>query len=340
MHSSSDETRRAFLVRCALATGGYAFARLARAAESAELPIAASETDGARITLRRAGAFRILQVTDIHFYNGKAPRHAPENAATIKTLTQLVAQTQPDMLMVTGDLWPNNRDGMGEQYMRYAIEQFESLGVPWGYVWGNHDELPDFAVGHKAFAEAKNSLYRGAASDGNYVIDVMTQDGKRVWQLVCLNSKVEGLGSEQQAWLRALAERDRQPVHRLAFYHIPLKQYDDVWTSGAATGFKAEKVCLEKEDGSTLPFLKALGVKAGFCGHDHVNDYSGVVNGVELVYGRATGTGGYGIPHLRRGGKLISLSRWTGGYRWVSVTEDGKKWHPKRGERIDETKPE
>lgn len=54
--------------------------------------------------------------------------------------------------------------------------------------------------------------------------------------------------------------------------------------------------------------MKELGIKAGFCGHDHNNDFGGELEGVELVYGRKTGFGCYGPPLGRmRGGRGIYL---------------------------------
>ncbi len=290
-----------------------------------------------------SGSFRILQLTDLHYWfyeqEGKI-RPEDYNGEVIRMMELLVAQFKPDLLMVTGDVWPENPDGKGEQYMRYSIGRFEKLGIPWAFVWGNHDQVSDYPAAHRALAAAKNSLYRGVPGDGNYTIDIMRPNSARAWQLLCLNSKTDGLGQEQQSWMRVLAERDKTQVPRIAFFHVPLKQYEDIWISGIATGFRSEQACTGSEDGSTLPVLRTLGVKATFCGHDHINDYSGVVDGIELVYGRSTGTFTYGTPHLPKGGKLITLNLRKRTHAWASVTPDGKKWHPKRGERIEETKPD
>ena len=96
---------------------------------------------------------------------------------------------------------------------------------------------------------------------------------------------------------------------------------------------KGEDVCMEQEDGSSLAVLKAAGVRACFCGHDHQNDYSGAADGVELVYGRVSRAGGYGADIFPKGGKLITVNCRTGRYEWVSITPDGKRWRPKPGER-------
>lgn len=328
-----EVTRRDFIRKTAAITGLTCLgAAMPTPIGAAEAPIAS-----ARLTIAHPKRFRILQITDLHYFAGDKIVHESRNRGTTEIIRQLIAGAKPDLLMATGDLWPENRDGKGEERMRYVVHELESFGLPWAYTWGNHDQLPDFAAGHKVFREARNSLYRGDQSNGNYVIDVMDEKGRRVWQLVCLNTTRDGLAKEQQQWLETLRKADPQPVPRVAFFHIPLKQYEDIWENGAASGIFGESVCKEKEDGSSLAFLKALDVKACFCGHDHVNDYSGRADGIELVYGRATGLGGYGSETVPKGGKLITLNSAKGSCEWVTLTPKGKPWHPKPGERIDKS---
>jgi hypothetical protein len=118
--------------------------------------------------------------------------------------------------------------------------------------------------------------------------------------------------------------------------HIPVLQYDYVWQEELASGFKRETVCSWGENGSGLWHLQQLGtVKALFCGHDHVNDYSGSVDDIELVYGRATGHAGYGADEVRKGAKLITANATTGTYTWITVFPDGTSWRPPTGFRTE-----
>ena len=292
----------------------------------------AAPTAAARLTVAHPKRFRILQLTDLHFFSHEQELRDAFNARAVENMRKLVKGTKPDLVMVTGDVWSENPNGEGEARMRWAIEQFEALGVPWAFTWGNHDLVSDFTVAHDALAKANHSLYRGGASDGNYAIDIEDRDHQRVWQIVCLNTHRDGMQRAQQEWFHDLVKADPTPLPRFAFFHIPLKQYDDIWKNGAAHGMKGEDVCMEKEDGSSLAVLKAGGVRACFCGHDHQNDYAGLAEGVELVYGRVSRAGGYGADIFPKGGKLITVNCRTGRYDWVSITPDGKRWHPKPGE--------
>jgi 3',5'-cyclic AMP phosphodiesterase CpdA len=300
------------------------------AAALAGMANAAEPADRVSFEVKNPARFRILQLTDLHYVTDRPEVSKEKTNALIR---ELLEKTQPDLVMITGDLWADNEGGLGVQQMHEAIAEFDSWGLPWAYTWGNHDKLDDFSVGHKAFAEGKNSLYRGVETNGNYAIDLATADGKRIAQLVCLNTTTKGLGDEQRAWLHGLALADGEAIPRLAFFHIPLKQYADIWDSEVASGIKGEAVCLEEENGSSLAALKEAGVRACFCGHDHVNDYSGVADGIELVYGRATG--GYGADRVDKGGKVIDFNCETGEYQWYSVTRKEAEWHPQPGSRVE-----
>lgn len=285
----------------------------------------------AALTVADPEQFRILQLTDLHFFSREKSTWDDFNQRTVDQMRKLVSLTVPDLIIITGDVWSEDQDGQGEAHMRYATGQFEALGVPWAFVWGNHDQLSDIAVAQKVFSEAKHSLYRGADSDGNYAIDILNAQGRRVWQILCINGHREGIQRNEQQWLRGLPKID---TPRFAFFHIPLQQYAETWKNGSASGIWGEDPCMEKEDGSSLPFLKSAGVTACFCGHDHCNDYSGPADGVELVYGRVSRSGGYGSDTFPKGGKLVTVNCSKGTFFWESVTPDGQRWRPKPGERV------
>ncbi len=296
------------------------------------------------ITVGGRHEVRMLQLTDIHFFNGAvktAKMEAKKRQRTIDDVRLLIDHTNPDFLMITGDLWHDNPFGRGEEFMQTSLEHVGSWGLPWAFTWGNHDQLTDYSNGHTALSSAKHCLYKGGASEGNYVLTLADHHGGRIAEIFCLNTNHRGMGEEQRAFVSKTAfDLDSQastgaPPLRLAAFHIPLRQYQDVWDDGSARGIIGENVCFEQEDRSSLAVLKSAGVKAAFCGHDHVNDYSADADGVELIYGRATGYGGYGAETVPKGGKLHIITPETRAYRWESVLMDGKRWVPATDMRID-----
>ncbi len=292
------------------------------------------ETKGApgvaRLVARDPHAIRVLQLTDLHYFSRDPSTWDAFNARTTRQMRKLVQLADPDLVVITGDAWSDNENGSGEAQLRYALEQFASLGVPWAFTWGNHDQVSDRARADALLEQAPGSLYRGSASGGNYRVEIVDTSGKALWQLLMIDTGREGLLEPQRAWVRSLPP---PPAPRVAFFHIPLKQYEDVWHDGSASGIWGERPCYEREDGDALPVLREAGVIACFCGHDHMNDYSGVADGVELVYGRVSRAGGYGADTFDKGGKLITLDGLKGTCTWVSLTPDGKRWRPAPGER-------
>ncbi len=286
-------------------------------------------------------SFRMLQFTDVHFFNGivKMPKEEQRRRdKTLEDLRRLVDHAKPDLLLITGDLWHENPDGRGAEFMAYAIEQCSALGIPWTFTWGNHDTLDDYDGGHKALTEAKGSLYGGTHRDGNHVLTVEDGDNKALVQFFLLNTRKEGCHEDARKFVneasKALDSAGPRPM-RLAACHIPIKQYEEVWDKEMASGIIGEKVCFEQEDGSSLPVLRDAGIQALCCGHDHVNDFSGVLEGVDLIYGRATGHSGYGENKVPKGGKLYTLDPARKSFEWTSLLPDGSTWKPKPGERID-----
>mgnify|MGYP000023540014 CR=1 FL=1 len=283
---------------------------------------------------------RLLQFTDIHFFAGlkDSPEHAVKgNSRTADAMRQLTDQTKPQLVIVTGDFWHNNPDGRGAEFMDYAVSQLETLGVPWIYTWGNHDELTDYAVGHRRMTEAKNSLYGGAEDDGNYLLR-LTRDGKPIMEIFCINTHREGMRRAEQDWLQTAAGPSKDYPFRMAVMHIPIKQYAEVWENGSARGFIGEDVCFEQESGDSLEVLARCGVQAVICGHDHVNDYEGTIQNVRLIYGRSSGLHSYGALTLAKGGKLYTFNSETGGLTWQSLPYRGDPWVPKPDERVDRRK--
>jgi hypothetical protein len=189
----------------------------------------------------------------------------------------------------------------------------------------------DYATAQVTLTEAQNSLYRGGHDGGNYRISINGEDDRQLMELLCLNTTTQGVQAAQERWL-TMQKPATSPV--LCFLHIPLLQYDTVWQKKLAKGIFKEPVCTYGEDGSAIAKLKKFGdVKACFCGHDHVNDFSGTWQGIEMVYGRATGHAGYGANKLKKGGKLITtnLNDPKKSYTWKTVFADGSDWSPEKG---------
>ena len=84
--------------------------------------------------------FRILQITDTHFcvWDGYYDR----NVKAMNAVYQLVQDTHPDLIVVTGDfIFGTKGSGIAEDKaaLDYALEFMDNIGIPWIWTFGNHD---------------------------------------------------------------------------------------------------------------------------------------------------------------------------------------------------------
>lgn len=267
---------------------------------------------------------KMLQFTDLHFYQKPWDRKLDQH--TRDDVRRLIDMHSPDLLLVTGDLWNNNPLHCGAYYFQQCLEFVVSLGRPWLFVWGNHDRLDDYVAAHRALAAAPNSLYRGGRHGGCYRVFLQDRSQRPLWDLICINTNGFGMGSMQHTWLTSF---QTQTPHAFAVFHIPLLQQGRLWDQGQGLGVKLEKTGSGSENGTSARLLRPHNVRAGIHGHDHVNDYSLVTEGIEFIYGRATGYAGYGQERVPKGGKLYELNAEKAKFVWRSVLADGSSWVPK-----------
>jgi hypothetical protein len=106
----------------------------------------------------------------------------------------------------------------------------------------------------------------------------------------------------------ALRAESSQPFPALAFFHIPIPEYNEVWDFHTCYGMKYESVCAPRVNTGFFAAMHEMGdVMGTFVGHDHINDYWGDLHGVRLCYGRGTGYNTYGRDGFLRGARVIRL---------------------------------
>ena len=319
--------RRTFLQSVALTSlpllgGSVSVPVSARADEKeqrfGDLLIRPRSTDHMEIlfTPSRPRPLRLLQLADTHFHPGD-----DTNKATEAMLRGLVDREQPDFIIHTGD-FVNNDSGKRVDWT--GMDILNGLQRPWTLCFGNHDYPVKKAEGSLPLDDIRQKMERGFqgyvdAPTGRhycYRYDIMDKDNPtpRASLFFFQVGYAEGdrrISDPQLAWFRAQVEQDAKrqvnaPI--TVFVHIPLREYHELFESGQAIGKKAENVCFDSDTGLTFKDFSASHRVVGvFCGHDHVNNYHGEWQGIELAYGRVSGWGGYGPPDWKRGGRLIEL---------------------------------
>lgn len=261
-------------------------------------------------------AFRILHVSDAHYHSAQeecrdaTPSSYPcTHANTTAFLRSAIALDQPHMVAFTGDMideasGPRPREGMDDMYA-LAIES----GLPWAASLGNHEDVVpgmardviyDYILGLPGRALSAHGPI--ATSPGNFLVD-LNSGGRAVARLVFfdsrndnrfVNASTHSITDAQLDWFANVSATLR-PVPTLAFYHIPLEEYQIALSAGAAiSGRMREAICADKPNPRTFDVLKAGGVVGGFCGHDHTNDFCAEWQGVQLCYEGSPGFGAYG----------------------------------------------
>ncbi|RKN78966.1 metallophosphoesterase family protein [Paenibacillus ginsengarvi] len=285
-----------------------------------------------QLKFRQDGTFTIAQFTDVHWMHG-----LEADLRSRELMERVIREEKPDLIVFTGDLIYTGKVKEGREpctdpkkALREAVAAAEENAIPWAVVFGNHD-TEKFITREELAAEVETYAHavstRGPeelSGCGNFVLELQGGDGRAAAALYGLDSgaysflpQVGGydwVRRDQIAWYlnesRRLTEQNGgEPMPALAFFHIPLPEYDLVWRTKTCYGEKYEDVCCARVNSGLFAALVEGGdVLATFCGHDHVNDYWGELFGIKLTYGRATGYNTYGREGFPRGSRLIRLT--------------------------------
>lgn len=267
------------------------------------------------------GKFKIAQFTDLHW----TPQ-SDKCAETEATIRAVLATEKPDIAILSGDVVTEDPAVKGWEAV---VRIFEDTKTPFVVTMGNHDaehmdkdDIYDFLLQSPYYAGSKGP--QEIMGVGNCVIPVYgSQKTNSVAALLyCMDSndyqpnKLYGaydwIHFDQIAWYREQSARftkanNGKPLPALAFFHIPLLEYNELAGDGKTYGNDREGgVASADLNSGMFTAVADMGDVMGiFAGHDHDNDFLGINKGIALGYGRVTGTDAYG--ELPRGARIIEL---------------------------------
>jgi hypothetical protein len=267
------------------------------------------------------GKFKIVQFTDIHFqYNSGRSDSA---LAMVKTV---LAAEKPQLVVLTGDIVCSK--DTRKAWLSLA-QVLIDLQVPWAVTIGNHDAQYDLnkqQIIETIVGLPYNLTDNGPAEvhgNGNYVLTVNASQGEKTAALLyCLDSQMgfhpktdmgdyEWFDFSQIDWYREQSKRftrqnGNQPLPALAFFHIPIPEYNEIIGKNTTVGLQQETVCCPAVNaGMYAAMLESKDVMGIFVGHDHNNNYIGCLRNICLAYGQVTGRQCYG--KIGRGARVIVL---------------------------------
>lgn len=197
--------------------------------------------------------FRILHLTDIHL--GGSVSSSYKDYQALEACRRLIEYTQPDFIIVTGDLvfpmgimsFSLNNESPVMQFASFL----RNIGIPWAFTYGNHD-TEAMATGNRiaidtlyqslSYKSTGNLLYPYRQPDitgrNNQLIRIENPDGTLRQALVLLDSndytnerinQYDYIHDDQVEWYRAqieaLTAEAGEIVPSMLFFHIPLQEY-------------------------------------------------------------------------------------------------------------------
>uniref|UniRef100_UPI003217EEB2 metallophosphoesterase family protein n=1 Tax=uncultured Draconibacterium sp. TaxID=1573823 RepID=UPI003217EEB2 len=267
------------------------------------------------------GKFKIVQFTDIHYqYNS----YRSDSALAI--VNTVIKNEKPNLVVFSGDVVCSKNTRLAwESFSKVMIE----AKVPWAAVLGNHDieyEMTGKQIMEQIEGLPYNLTVNGPdniSGNGNYVIEIRSSNNSKTAAVLYFLDSHSGLNSEaglgsydwvkfdQIEWYRNKSSiltktNGGNPFPALAFFHIPLPEYEEVLNISTTVGEQKESVCSPKiNSGLYTAMLESKDVMGTFVGHDHNNDYIGCLRNICLAYGNVTGRQCYG--DIGRGARVIEL---------------------------------
>ncbi len=270
-----------------------------------------------------SGKFKIVQFTDVHFEYGN-----PASDVALERMKEVLDAEVPDFVIFTGDIIYGRPADSG---MSAVLQVVADRKIPFGMVLGNHDDEQGMSRDELLKVIQKVPYNLTSKADGisgvtNFILPVKSSDGSRnALILYCLDSHayssvkgIEGydfLKPDQIAWYQKnsrefAAANGGSPVPALAFFHIPLPEYNQAAADENAilVGTRMEKACAPVlNTGMFAAMRQQKDVIAVFVGHDHDNDYVVDWKGILLGYGRYTG-GNTVYNDLPNGARVIEMT--------------------------------
>ena len=255
---------------------------------------------------------KILQLSDIQIDDYK------EAIDPFIKIKQLVKQTLPDLIVLTGD----NLDNPAEKkHFEKLVSFMDSFNIPWAPVYGNHDHWTNISISkqNEIFENSENCLFKVGNvlnSNGNYYYTIMNEDTP-LYSLIFMDSKESGFTQEHTIWyentINNINSKYDKNVPSMIFFHIPLPEISEAYeyyklnpTTG--NGDKGESFCTQEENvGMFDKIIELNSTKLMAFGHDHMNTLHMKYKEVMFCYGLKTGLTSYYDENIQ-GGCLYTIT--------------------------------
>jgi len=268
--------------------------------------------------------FKIIQFTDIHWNSDS--KYKVYNDSTEMMMRKVIEIEKPDLVIITGDISVSKLAKAGwEQVTRPMTD----LKTPFAVTFGNHDTESDMPKREVLRYLQKNHFNMTQDSGdeidgvGNSALAIKSsKNDKDSWLIYLFDSHAytkdstmgyyDWIKKSQIDWYvdqsNKLAKKNGEVLPALAFFHIPLPEYEYVRNQKNTLGNHSEEACSPRiNSGLFWAFLQQKDVMATFVGHDHNDDFIGSLANIHLAYGRKSGYVSAYKEILERGARVIEL---------------------------------
>lgn len=275
------------------------------------------------ITVKKAnGEVKVLMFTDMHL-DGKNKT----SNITLEHFVAAVEKEKPDLVILGGD---NVTSALNKKRCEQFAQIFDNLGVYWAGVLGNHEGDSSFSVTRSEMMDIFIAhdyclMKKGVADidgDCNYSLNIVDENGKLVQTFFFMDTfdemsdelktqynvpleddPYDGTRENQVAWYSDKVAKTKEQYGEfgsILVMHIPLPQMKaeaEKIENGEGEflyGVKLEGVCASGFDSGLFDAIKAGGsTHSAYFGHDHINDFGIMYDGILLSYIQNSGWGSY-----------------------------------------------
>ncbi len=302
-----------------------------------------SETEDS-VTLKKNddSDFEVIMFTDTHL-NGKEDT----DYMAVSYLVENITREKPDLVIFGGD---NISSGFNRTRTRQLADLMENLGVYWAPVLGNHDGEGIFTHSRKNIVDIYSSydycLMKNGKQDidgnGNYTLNIlnsddsikeviflmdsgnyMTKELKEKYGVKEIGRVYDGVKESQVQWYRekhdALTDEFGE-FKSITVMHIPPYQSGAFAEGNYLYGDRREGMCPAGFDSGIFDAMKEKGsAQAVYYGHDHLNDFGVMCDGILLSYIQPSGYSSYNMASSFNAPE----NEWIQGYTKLEIKADG-----------------
>ncbi len=261
--------------------------------------------------------FRVLQFTDLHLM------HDEKDELTFHLIKNMIERTNPGLIVFTGDQTMSNQGIVSYQRLGKMMDSF---GIPFGYIFGNHDtEGGSYQQLSQAIESSQHLLFQNGPIDlgySNYSIRLVDKNRNVKHLCIFMDTHIDAMydvngkstwgygtiSTKQIEWYKNLIHR-YEYVSSSLYMHIPLPEVKEIKQGDSVYfGDYYETPSVSPVNYGFFEVIKELKSTKLICyGHDHLNDFMFEKDGIKLAYGRVSGHYDYAMPGFPKGARLITI---------------------------------